>query len=171
MGAKPSWDTGVVYDDDDIATTEGLAVFHTDWKTAPPKIILLGRADQTGKFRILHTQVREVIAHNPAPTNTPFLDIAVTSKCFGDLGGGGAGLAVRFRGASFRERVRYTPGARLALVVAVTTLVGVIAQAVAGFVGGIVKPGVPFWLLLIVLVVIAVGGFVKFAQDVLAPVR
>jgi hypothetical protein len=171
MGAEVRWQKAVVYDDCDIATTEGLAVFHTDWKTAPPKIILLGRADETGKFRILHTQVREVIARNPAPTNRPFLDIAVTSKCFGDLGGGGAGLAVRFRAASLNERVRYTPGARLALVVALITLVGVIAQAVVGFVGGIVKPDVPFWLLLIVLVVVTVGGFVKFVQDVLMPIR
>jgi hypothetical protein len=170
MGAKASWNAGVVYDDD-IATTEGLAVFHTDWTIAPPPIILLGRADQTGRFRVLHTQVREVRASDPAATNLPFLDIAVTSKCFGDLGGVGMGLAVRFRAASFSERVRYTPGALLALIVAVVTLVAVTVQAVAGFVGGVVKPDVPFWLLLAVLAVATVAGFVKFAQDVLMPIR
>jgi hypothetical protein len=171
MGAKLRWDTGVVYDADDIATTEGLAVFHTDWKTAPPPIILLGLADQTGKLRILHTHVREVKAPDAAAINPPFLDIAVTSKCFGDLKGVGECLEVRFRAASFYERVRYTPGALLAFIVALVTLVGVIVQAVVAFVGGIVKPGLPFWVLLVVLVVITLGGFVKFAHDVLAPIR
>ena len=171
MGVKLSWDTGVVYDADDIATTEGLAVFHTDWKTAPPPIILLGRADQTGKLRILHTHVREVKASDAAAVNPPFLDIAVTSKCFGDLKGVGEGLEVRFRAASFYERVRYTPGALLTVIVALVTLVGVIVQAVVAFVGGIVKPGLPFWVPLVVLIVITVGGLVKFAHDVLAPIR
>lgn len=171
MGPGRGWDTGVVYDADDIATTEGLAVFHTDWKTAPPPIILMGRADETGKLRILHTQVREVKAPGVADDNSPFLDIAVTSKCFGDLKGAGEGLEIRFRAASFYERVRYTPGALLACIVALVTLVGVIVQAVVAFVGGIVKPGLPFWALLVALVVITVGGFVKFVHDVLVPIR
>ena len=126
---------------------------------APPPILVLGRADGTGKLQILRTQVRDGTS----------ADIAVTTACFQDIAGAGDGLEVRFRAAGFWTRVIYRPGAPLDLIVAVLGLLGIITAAVVGFVGGIVKPGIPFWLLLVAFGVAMVVGVARFVQDMRKP--
>lgn len=153
-----AWRTAMIFPFDVAA---GRAVFTWAWADVngvPPSAVMLRRADDSGKPKILRTALRQ----------DKDMDIAVSDDLFEDIARPNEqlGVPVRFRTAGFWLRVWYRPTIRLDLIVAVLALLAGIASATATLVTGLGRGSAPAWLLIAVFGLVCVAALVKLVQDV-----